>query len=208
MAFTLGVMRRLRSISINFWHDGAEYFDKCMKTNGLLSVKVSGKWIKHKFKCSEDYIKNVCYGSCCTGSNRVLISLLPNEVIRQEQLGFAVEGGKLQASTVTGKCPHLHLNGLCRLHFTSDKPFGCIASPFTFNSAGTLILRNRYNMMKCHGSGDYAYRVFRASLDIIFGYDEAQRICDYYDSNDGDLEAFISRANFEKIKYLDSLKSK
>lgn len=173
---------------------------------GCVRVKVSGKWIKHKFLCSEDYIRNVCHGSCCTGSNKVLISLLPGEAERQKELGFAVRDGKLQACPTTHKCPHLRPEGLCKLHYTADKPFGCIASPFTLNKAGTLILRNRDSLMKCHGSGDYAYRVFRASLDIIFGEEEAQRICDWYDTHDGDMTAYIPKENYEKIVYLDSLK--
>lgn len=136
----------------------------------------------------------------------MLISLLPEEAERQKQLGYAVKDGKLCASPTTHKCPHISPDGLCRIHFTPDKPFGCIASPFTLNKANTLIIRNRYSMMKCHGEGDYAYRVFRASLDLIFGKEEAQRICDYYDHNDGDLTAYMTKENYDRIIYLDSLK--
>lgn len=180
--------------------------DETPVKDGMIKVKISGKWIKHKFRCSEDYIRNVCHGSCCTGSDKVLISLLPDEAERQKQLGYAVKDGKLCASPTTHKCPHISPDGLCRIHFTPDKPFGCIASPFTLNKANTLIIRNRYSMMKCHGDGDYAYRVFRASLDLIFGKEEAQRICDYYDHNDGDLTAYMTKENYDKIIYLDSLK--
>lgn len=173
---------------------------------GMIKVKISGKWIKKKFRCSVDYIKNVCHGGCCTGSDKVLISLLPDEEKRQEELGFKVKDGKLCASSSTHKCPHIQPDGLCKIHFTPDKPFGCIASPFTLTKGNTLIIRNRYSRMKCFGDGEYSYKVFRASLDLIFGKEEAQRICDYYDRNDGDLIAYMPKANYEKIIYLDSLK--
>ncbi|MCL1932352.1 MAG: hypothetical protein FWF53_00860 [Candidatus Azobacteroides sp.] len=185
-------------------------FDSSVQPAGdvseLIKVKVSGKWIRHKFMCSVDYIKNVCHGSCCTGSNRVLVSLLPNEADYQQSKGFSVKNNLLQADFKTGKCPHIDKAGFCALHGTSNKPFGCIASPFTLNSANTLIIRNRYNMMKCHGTGDYAFRVFRSSLNLIFGENEAQRICDYYESNDGDLEAWVPRENYNKLTFLDSIK--
>jgi 16S rRNA G966 N2-methylase RsmD len=176
--------------------------------DNLIKVKVSGKWIKHKFLCSADYIKNVCHGSCCTGSNKVLISLLPDEAETQQKKGYSVsDGGLLQADFRTKKCPHINKIGFCALHGTPDKPFGCIASPFTLNQANTLIIRNRYSLMKCHSEkGDYAYRVFRASLNLIFGKEESERICTYYDKNDGDIDAFITNETYQKLKYLDNLK--
>lgn len=172
-----------------------------------VKVKVSGKWMLHKFKCTEDYIKNVCHGSCCTGTDKVLISLLPEEAKRQVEMGFVVKDNKLCPDKKTGKCPHLNECGLCDIHFTPDKPFGCIASPFTLNKADTLVIRQRYSRMKCHGEGEYAYKTFRASLDLILGKEEAQRICDYYDQgNTGDVQTEISLETYKKLVYLDGLK--
>lgn len=161
----------------------------------------------HKFRCTEQYIKDVCHGSCCTGSERVLISLLPEEAKRQVEMGFAVKGNKLCPSAETGKCPHLTENGLCDIHFTPDKPFGCIASPFTLNKANTLVIRQRYSRMKCHGDGEPAYKVFRPSLDLIFGKEKAQEICNQYDNGmKDDIHTEISEATYKKLIYLDSLK--
>ena len=172
-----------------------------------MKVKISAKWMFHKFRCAEDYIKNVCHGSCCTGTDKVLISLLPEEAKRQVETGHTVKGNKLCPDSVTGKCPHLNESGLCDIHFTPDKPFGCIASPFTLNKADTLVIRQRYSRMKCHGEGEYAYKAFRASLDLILGKEEAQRICDYYDQgNAEDVETTISRATYKRLAYLDGLK--
>jgi hypothetical protein len=67
---------------------------------------------------------------------------------------------------------------------TPDKPFGCIASPFTLNRSGTLVVRNRYRMLVCYvpkareDRDDHppAFEAFRASLDLIYGDEEAARI--------------------------------
>lgn len=172
-----------------------------------VQIKISSKWMLHQFRCTEDYIKNVCHGSCCTGADKVLISLLPQEAKRQVELGCKVTDNKLCPDNETGKCPHLNDCGLCDIHFTPDKPFGCIASPFTLNKSNTLVIRHRYSRMKCHGDGEYAYKTFRASLDLILGKEEAQRVCDYYDQgNSEDIYANISRANIKRLAYLDGLK--
>lgn len=100
-------------------------------------------------------------------------------------------------------------NGLCSLHYSQDKPFGCIASPFTINDNDTLIIRYRYSRMKCHGDGSYSYVAFRPSLDLIFGKDEAEKICNELDKHiNDDVEIYgnISIDNYNKIKYLDGLK--
>jgi len=173
---------------------------------GPAKVKVSSKWLRHKFACSVDYIKNVCHGGCCEGSGRILISLLPDEQESHRQAGFDVKDGLLQADPKTGKCPHKLSSGLCGVHGTDMKPFGCIASPFTLNSNNTLIVRNRYTRMKCHGQGELAYKVFRASLDLIFGGDEAGRICAELDAGAGDIMATMPRKSYDALLYLDGLK--
>lgn len=176
-------------------------------TDERIKIKISSKWMLHKFRCTEDYIKNVCHGSCCTGTDKVLISLLPEEAKRQVEIGCVVKDNKLCPDSKTGKCPHLTESGLCNIYFTPDKPFGCIASPFTLNKANTLVIRHRYSRMKCHGEGEYAYKTFRASLDFILGQQEAQRICDYYQQgNTEDIETEISRATYKRLAYLDGLK--
>lgn len=68
---------------------------------------------------------------------------------------------------------------LCGLHFTDDKPFGCIASPFTLNARDCLIVRNRYRRLVCYNTPEAlpTYQAFRASIDLIFGTAEARGIC-------------------------------
>lgn len=180
-----------------------------MNKINMKKIKISKAWAYHKFMCSKDYIINVCHGSCCQGSNKILISLLPNEVAKHEQNGKCVIDNKLQADGQTGICPYKNNNGLCALHGTSDKPFGCIASPFTINSNDTLIIRHRYSRMKCHGDGLYSYIVFRPSLNLIFGENEAQRICDeltMHMNDDVEIYGYMPIENYNNLKYLDGIK--
>ena len=169
-------------------------------------VIVSSKWAHHLFACSVDYIARICHGRCCEGSGKILVSLLPEEATLYEAMGYVVRAGLLQPSTLTGKCPLKLPTGLCAVHGPVLQPFGCIASPFTMNKADTLIVRYRYSRLKCHGSGRPAYKVFRPSLDLIFGIAEAVRICGELDKDNGDVRALMPRTSYEKLRYLDGLK--
>lgn len=131
---------------------------------------------------------------------------MPEEEKKHIDSGFKVDDGKLQPDKKTGKCPHKDKNGLCGVHGTEMKPFGCIASPFTLNNNNTLIIRNRYSLRKCHGQGLPAYVTFRSSLDLIFGKKESLRICELLEKEKKDVIATITRGNYNKIKYLDSVK--
>ncbi len=164
----------------------------------MIEVKVSGKWARHLFGCTVDYIKTTCHGRCCQGTGRILVSLTPEEETTQTLLGKTVEGGRLQADD-RGLCPWKCDDGLCRLHGTRDKPLGCVASPFTINAGGTLIVRHRYSLMKCHGHGLPAYVTFRASLDRIFGFPEANRICAALDMGDADVQARMEPAIYHAL---------
>jgi hypothetical protein len=171
-----------------------------------VKVNISSKWARHKFKCSLDYIKQVCGGRCCQGSDKVLISLLPSEEQQHIDNGKDVQNGLLQPDPKTGQCPYKGEHGLCSIHGSEQKPFGCIASPFTLNKGNTLIVRDRYTKLKCHGEGQPAYHAFRGSLDLLFGADEAQRIVEHLDNGGGDIAANMPVQTYNKIKYLDKLK--
>ncbi len=170
------------------------------------TVRVSDKWARHPFQCSPEYIRTNCHGGCCEGSDKVLISLLPEEAEAHQAKGYAVGAGKLLPDPITGKCPHKAVDGLCRVHGTSMKPFGCVASPFNLNPSGTLIIRNRYSLMKCHGKGAEAYKVFRASLDLLFGVEEADRVTKKLDAGKEDVVATLAPGVAGKMAYLDEVK--
>lgn len=171
-----------------------------------MNIKISSKWLKHLFTCNIEYITTNCKGRCCKGNNKIMVSLLPEEEIIQQENGFEVIDGFLQPDPDTKICPHQLPNGLCNVHGTKLKPFGCIASPFTLNENDTLIIRHRYSQFKCHGCGKPAYKTFRASLDLIFGDIITETICDKLDHNSKDFSIKISEENYLKLKYLDDLK--
>jgi len=163
--------------------------------DGVASVKVSAASARLRFHgCDPDYIRTTCHASCCRSSQRqggCLVTVHPSEQAAIEQLGGVVEGGLLQPRDGEHGCPFQDADGLCSLHDTEAKPFGCIASPFTLNTNGTLIVRNRYKSLKCYqkNQGMPAYRAFRASIDLIFGENEAQRIIDHLEAGGGDMMA-------------------
>ena len=170
------------------------------------TVTVSGKWARRQFSCTPEYITATCWGKCCQGADCTLISLMPDEAQQQREASHEVSGGLLQPDATTKQCPHKQLDGLCAVHGTPLKPFGCIASPFTLNDNGTLICRHRYIFMPCHGSGEPAYKTFRASLDLIFGGAEAARICERLDAGDEDVRATMPGDSYAALRYLDGLK--
>lgn len=161
--------------------------------------------------CDLDYIQNVCKARCCESSvspSGIVVSIHPTEEETIKAKGVEVKDGLLQPKKGCKKCPFKKEDNLCGLHFTEDKPFGCIASPFTLNKNGTLIVRNRYKMLKCYNDGKKlpAYKVFRASLDLIFGKEEAERICNRLDEGSGDFTAYIPAENHNKLMHNDDIK--
>lgn len=170
-----------------------------------MQIKISKKWLNHKFNCNTDYIKTVCKGRCCEGTNKILISLLPEEETQQKQIGNKVENHLLLPDPKTGKCPNKTEDGLCKLHYTDIKPFGCIISPFTINKNNTLIIRHRYSKFKCHGTGKPAYITFKDSLTKLFGEDQYNILINDINNKD-DLYLKISGKTINKLKYLDNSK--
>lgn len=180
---------------------------------GMVRVKVSAKMARLRFNgCDPDYIANVCHASCCQSSTSptgTMITVHPTEEAAIKARGETVVDGLLQPRPGEKRCPFKTEQHLCGLHFTDDKPFGCIASPFTLSpSGGTLIVRNRYRLLKCYNDGNKipAYKAFRASLDLIFGTEEAQRICDHFDARGGDIIAEMTRENYDKLRVNDEIK--
>ena len=173
---------------------------------GETLIKISRKWLTKRFCCSYDYIINNCKGRCCEGTNKIMVSLLPEEEKWHKKNGFGVLNGFLLPDKITKKCPHKLPTGLCSLHNTEFKPFGCIASPLTLNSKNTLIIRYRYSRLKCYGTGDYAYNTFKESLILLFGLQETANIIYQIENYHNDIFANMDMDIYNKLKYLDSLK--
>ena len=153
--------------------------------------------------CDEDFVKNVCNGYCChSGSRNAHIVINESDIpkLRKYRPDIVVQEGILQ----TGKlCLFKDKNGLCILHNTPDYPFGCRISPFTLNKNNTLIIRNRWRLLKCFKIKEGkipAYKVFRESLVAIFRELEAQQIIDFIEKNKCDLYSNVSEEIHQKIK--------
>ncbi len=137
-----------------------------------------------------------------------MIALLPKEQQWHIQQGYSVQNGFLYPNESETLCPHLaHETGLCAVHFTAHKPFSCIKSPFTLNKSNTLVMRRRNTCFKCFGIGQPAYRVFYASLLLMFNEAEAERICKMAETSTDDFYAEMDEQVWEKIQYLVRLRA-
>ena len=183
-----------------------------MVTNGLFTpigtrlVKVSAKSVRLPFNgCEPDYIKNVCKAACCRSSARpegALIAVTRDEARTIVFLGQKVRGGLIV--TVNKRCPFQKTDDhLCSLHGTPAKPTGCIASPFFLNRNDTLVIRHRYLALKCFNDGHKlpAYVAFRSSLNMLFGTEEAIRVCTHIASGGGDLTATMLEQHYQMLKH-------
>lgn len=181
-----------------------------LPVDNLVKIKVSAAMCHLPFNgCNPEFIRAICKSSCCDSSTRgTLIVIHPTEENKVRARGGIVTDGLLQANPITRQCPFKTEDYLCNLHDTPDKPFGCIASPFTLNANRTLIIRNRYKLLRCFKTGYMlpAYKAFRPSLDLLFGYCEAERICKHLDNGNSDLIARMSIINYQMLIDNDSSK--
>jgi len=149
-----------------------------------VNISVPSMWQRF-VGCDLDYIAAVCHGRCCDAPSRPGGSMVT--IHRSERAAIEARGGVVGDDgmlVTTDGCTFKNAQThLCDLHTTPDKPFGCIASPFTLTGM-TLVIRNRYRRLPCYiskaeaGRAWYppAFEAFRASLHLIFGTDEADRI--------------------------------
>ena len=160
----------------------------------MTTVRVSARSMRQVFHgCEPDYIANVCKGACCRSSTSptgTRIALLPAEAARFVARGLPVVDGRLEPLAGARRCPYQGPANLCGLHDTPDKPFGCIASPFMLTTRDTLVVRNRYRLLRCYRDGtQLAYQAFGTSLQLLFGPTEAARITAHLDAGGDDLTA-------------------
>lgn len=172
-----------------------------------MRIKVSYKWLNHKFLCSSEYIVNHCKGRCCFGTKKLMISILPEEepILKGLQVAIIIKNGGFLYPQKGNKCPFQQKDSLCFLHNLNLKPFGCIISPFTINKNNTLIIRHRYSKLKCHGEGQRSYIVFKPSLIKLFGNSGYQYILEKMKENK-DFYIDINDDILNKVKYLDNIK--
>lgn len=161
-----------------------------------VDVRVSAASARQPFHgCEPGYIRDVCRATCCestTSPTGIIVTIHPVEVAMIRERGGRVVGGMLRPRPGEHRCPFKTDANLCGLHGTDDKPFGCIASPFTLTRRDTLIVRNRYRLLRCYrddrdGTAPPAYRAFAASMVLLFGRSTATRIRDHLDGGGGDM---------------------
>lgn len=167
-----------------------------------IPIKISSASMRQLFNgCDPEYIKNVCHATCCEGKSQpesVMITIHPSEELKIKQAGGTIKNGFLQPKE-NKKCCFKNEYNLCNLHATNEKPFGCIASPFTLNSNDTLIIRNRYRLLKCYNDGNRlpAYIIFKKSLELIFGEEKIAKLVYHLDNGGDDLIVTMSLKNYQ-----------
>ena len=164
-------------------------------------ILVSAACARQMFtECGPECIRqNGCHGNCCDAPSRpngTMITVHPTEQHRIESLGGTVRHGMLEPRLGQRVCP-FKSDGLCTLHSARAKPIGCVVSPFTLNSNGTLIVRNRYRMLPCYkgpGIKAPAYQVFYSSLAAIFGPGNARILVNHLAAGGGNTRVPLTAA--------------
>lgn len=179
-----------------------------------VKVNVSAAMCRLAFTtCGPECIAAGCQGNCCDAPSLptgCMITIHKTERAVIKARGGVVVNGFLQPKPNTKGCP-FKSNGLCGLHFTPDKPFGCIASPFTLNKNDTLIVRNRYKMLPCYRNAAPklpAYKAFSSSLVLLFGLNNFKVLEKHLDTGGGNFEIEMSLAIYTKLKDNDEAKKK
>lgn len=137
-----------------------------------------------------------------------MVSVHASEEAAIRARGAAVVDGLIVPPPGERGCP-FKSRGLCLLHDTPAKPFGCIASPFTLNANDTLIVRNRYKLLPCYkgpGQKQPAYRAYYSSLVLLFGEREAGRIAAHFDKGGGDFTAVMPLRSYKILRDNDAAK--
>ena len=165
-----------------------------------MQIKVSAAMARQPFHgCEPDYIRDICKGACCRHSKRgAVVHILP-----KERDYIVSRGGKITADDllvpVDNQCGFQTSDNLCGVH--ERKPFGCRVSPFTLNKKNTLIVRNRYRLLKCYRDGDRpAYKAFKESLVELFGEQTTEHITSHLDAGGGDIMVEMNEEKVAAIK--------
>lgn len=172
-----------------------------------VDIKISYRWLLTKWhKCEPSFITENCNGKCCGSSKGgTFISLLNNEIALFKRYGANIENNVAKESGLN-KCIFKDNNGLCRLHNKQDKPFGCIASPFTLNKKDTLIIRHRYIHLPCFNGNYYAYNVFKNSLILLFGLQTTDKIIVDCKNRITNKKYEMHSDIYNNLKFLDKIK--
>lgn len=185
-----------------------------MSKEDFAQVRITAATAMQRFAgCDPSYIASTCHASCCRSSTSIsgtLITIHPSEESALVARGAVVIDGKLERQDGKRRCQFQdESSNLCALHNSEIKPFGCVASPFTLAKGGrTLIIRNRYRLLKCYNDGARlpAYVAFAASLRLLFGDDEANRIGAHFANCASDIMSPMRRMAWDMLTDNDRAK--
>jgi hypothetical protein len=174
---------------------------------GKVPVTISGKWFRLKWKgCEPGYITTGCKGACCTHSDgKMYVGVLPREEAALRKRGATVKGGLLQPNE-KGMCPFQKEDGLCGLHGTRDKPYGCLIGPVLINDNDTLVVRNRAVKLRCYGGSVPGYVSWRLALDTLLGKAQAERVVGEIKAGADMVQAEMDRERYDNAKRLDGFR--
>jgi len=173
---------------------------------GVIPITVSGASLRQMFHpCTEEYVTGVCHGRCCQGTGKIMVTVHESERNRIEALGCEVRDGFILADR-RGLCPFKTDEGRCSIH--DRKPFGCAASPFTLNKGDTLVVRNRYRLLRCYKAdgAEPAYAAHRFSLTAVLGKEEAERVSELAAAGGEAIASFIDADKYAMLKDNDDAK--
>lgn len=150
--------------------------------NNMVRIKINPRSLRQPFRpCDPDFIRDVCRASCCRSSvdpSGIAHVIAPDEIQTWRDLGVEVaDSGKVAA--VNRRCPFQDgETHQCQIHEDPAMPKGCIISPFTINDSGTLIVRNRYRLLKCFKAEGAipVHLAHRLSLVTLFGDEQVEHL--------------------------------
>lgn len=160
--------------------------------------------------CEPDYIRDVCHAACCRQSKGgISVAVTPLEVYALARRGATITDGLIEADS-RDMCP-FQMSGtfLCDLHGSPTKPFGCQVSPFILTSRDTLVVRNRYRLLKCYDDGRRlpAHEAFRGSLVALMGPKSTQVIVDRITAGErANFEVRMPDISYRMLKHLEGVR--
>lgn len=187
-----------------------EQADELCGNSRYIKIKVSLASLRQQFiPCNSEYINNTCHGRCCQGTDGICVTIHNNERNHIKNLGGNIDDNGFLIPDSRGLCQFKNDNGFCNIH-ENGKPFGCAASPFTLNTNNTLVVRNRYRMLKCYrdeGNKLPVYEAHKFAFNSIFEANEVKRIIEAVNAGDDEFYAYISPEKYRMLVDNDMAKN-
>jgi len=176
--------------------------------DGMVECSISVKTFKNTWHgcdpgwiCSDDG----CAGKCCQpGGKGATVVVTDDEAKRLRKRGIAIKNGAIDLGD--GRyCPCQDEDGLCKLHKTGDKPLTCVTEPLKVLSNGTIVVRDRFFLLKCFKVGGMpGYKAWEGAFKRLFGDSQTKRIQKEIEAGADKVTAKMDAKLFETMVGLDS----